>query len=76
MKLYFRSSSNKNFKFAKEVNSQQEVFDEIRKYAKENNIKVYYIRTFGTDNVTTYDFGSYSDFFELHKWKWYNFLSQ
>ena len=67
MKLYFRSSSNKNFKFAKEVNSQQEVFDEIRKYAKENNIKVYYIRTFGTDNVTTYDFGSYSDFFELHK---------
>ena len=67
MKLYFRSSSNKNFKFAKEVNSQQEVFDEIRKYAKENNIKVYYIRTFGTDKVTTYDFGSHSDFFELHK---------
>lgn len=67
MKLYFRSSNSKKPKFIREVNSQQEVFDEIRKYAKENNIKVYYIRTFGADNVTTYDFGSHSDFFELHK---------
>lgn len=67
MKLYFRNSSNKELKFIRKVESQQEVFDEIRKYAKENNIKVYYIRTFGTDKVTTYDFGSHSDFFELHK---------
>lgn len=70
MKLYFRNSNSKELKFVREVDSQQEVFDEIRKYAKENNIKVYYIRTFGTDKVTTYDFGSHSDFFELHKWKW------
>lgn len=70
MKLYFRSSNSKKLKFVKEIDSQQEVFDEIRKYAKEKNIEVYYIRTFGTDNVTTYDFGSHSDFFELHKWKW------
>lgn len=71
MKLYFRNSNSKELKFVREVDSQQEVFDEIRKYAKENNIDVYYIRTFGTDNVTTnvttYDFGSHSDFFELHK---------
>jgi hypothetical protein len=67
MKLYFRNSNSKELKFVREVDSQQKVFDEIRKYAKENNIKVYYIRTFGTDNVTTYDFGSHSDFFELHK---------
>lgn len=67
MKLYFRSSNGEKLKFVKNINSQQEVFDEIRKYTKENNIKVYYIRTFGTDNVTTYDFGSHSDFFELHK---------
>lgn len=67
MKLYFRNSNSKELKFVREVDSQQEVFDEIRKYAKENNIKVYYIRTFGTDKVTTYDFGSHSDFFELHK---------
>lgn len=67
MKLYFRNSNSKELKFVREVDSQQEVFDEIRKYAKENDIKVYYIRTFGTDNVTTYDFGSHSDFFELHK---------
>lgn len=67
MKLYFRDSNSKELKFVREVDSQQEVFDEIRKYAKEKNIKVYYIRTFGTDNVTTYDFGSHSDFFELHK---------
>ena len=70
MKLYFRGSNSKELKFVREVDSQQEVFDEIRKYAKENNIDVYYIRTFGTDNVTTYDFGSHLDFFELHKWKW------
>lgn len=70
MKLYFRNSNSKELKFVREVDSQQKVFDEIRKYAKENNIKVYYIRTFGTDNMTTYDFGSHSDFFELHKWKW------
>lgn len=67
MKLYFRNSNSKELKFVREVDSQQEVFDEIRRYAKENNIKVYYIRTFGTDKVTTYDFGSHSDFFELHK---------
>lgn len=67
MKLYFRNSNSKELKFVREVDSQQEVFDEIGKYAKENNIKVYYIRTFGTDKVTTYDFGSHSDFFELHK---------
>lgn len=67
MKLYFRNSNSKELKFVREVNSQQEVFDEIRKYAKANNIKVYYIRTFVTDNMTTYDFGSHSDFFELHK---------
>lgn len=67
MKLYFRNSNSKELKFVREVDSQQKVFDEIRKYAKENNIKVYYIRTFGTDNMTTYDFGSHSDFFELHK---------
>lgn len=67
MKLYFRGSNSKKPKFVKEVDSQQEVFDEIKKYAKENNIKVYYIRTFSTDNVTTYYFGSHSDFFELHK---------
>lgn len=70
MKLYFRNSNSKELKFVREVDSQQEVFDEIRRYAKENNIDVYYIRTFGTDKVTTYDFGSHSDFFELHKWKW------
>ena len=70
MKLYFRNSNSKELKFVREVDSQQEVFDEIKKYAKENNIDVYYIRTFGTDKVTTYDFGSHSDFFELHKWKW------
>lgn len=67
MKLYFRGSNSKKPKFIREIEFQQEIFDEIKKYAKENNIKVYYIRTFGTDNVTTYDFGSYSDFFELHK---------
>lgn len=67
MKLYFRGSNSKKSKFIREIDSQQEVFDEIKKYAKENNIEVYYIRTFGTDDVTTYDFGSYSDFFELHK---------
>ena len=67
MKLYFRNSNSKELKFVREVDSQQEVFDEIKKYAKENNIDVYYIRTFGTDKVTTYDFGSHSDFFELHK---------
>ena len=67
MKLYFRVSNSKKPKFVREIDSQKEVFDEIRKYAKANNIKVYYIRTFGTDNVTTYDFGSHSDFFELHK---------
>lgn len=67
MKLYFRNSNSKELKFVREVDSQQEVFDEIRRYAKENNINVYYIRTFGTDKVTTYDFGSHSDFFELHK---------
>lgn len=67
MKLYFRGSNSKKPKFVKEVDSQQEVFDEIRKYAKENNIDVYYIRTFGADKVTTYDFGSHSYFFELHK---------
>lgn len=67
MKLYFRGSNSKKTEFVREIDSQQEVFDEIKKYAKENNIKVYYIRTFGTDNVTTYDFGSHSDFFELHK---------
>lgn len=67
MKLYFRNSNSKELKFVREIDSQQEVFDEIRRYAKENNIDVYYIRTFGTDKVTTYDFGSHSDFFELHK---------
>ena len=67
MKLYFRNSNSKELKFVREVDSQQEVFDEIRRYAKENNIDVYYIRTFGTDKVTTYDFGSHSDFFGLHK---------
>lgn len=67
MKLYFRNSNSKELKFVRKVDSQQEVFDEIRKYAKEKNIEVYYIRTFGTDNVITYDFGSHSDFFELHK---------
>ena len=67
MKLYFRGSNSKKPKFVREIDSQQEIFDEIRKYAKENNIKVYYIRTFGTDKVTTYDFDSHSDFFELHK---------
>lgn len=67
MKLYFRGSNSKKPKFIREIDSQQEVSDEIKKYVKENNIKVYYIRTFGTDNVTTYDFGSHSDFFELHK---------
>ena len=67
MSLHLSGSNNKKPKFVREINSQQEVFDEIRKYAKENNIEVYYIRTFGTDKVTTYDFGSHSDFFELHK---------
>lgn len=69
MKLYFRSSNSKKPKFVREITSQQEVFDEIKKYAKENNIKikVYCVRNFCTDNVTTYDFGSHSDFFELHK---------
>ena len=67
MKLYSRGSNSKKPKFIREIDSQQEIFDEIRKYAKENNIEVYYIRTFDTDNVTTYDFGSHSNFFELHK---------
>ena len=67
MKLYFRGSNSKKPKFVREIDFQQEVFDEIRKYANENNIDVYYIRTFGTDKMTTYDFGSHSNFFELHK---------
>ena len=40
-----------------------EVEELIRKFLKERNYRYYYSRTYTVNNVTTYDVGSWSEFF-------------
>lgn len=65
MKLFFRNSDNE-LKLLGEPKTEQEAFNIITDFLDKNNCKMYYCRTWVTEEGTRiYDVGSHSEFFEL-----------
>lgn len=66
MKLYFENSQCKKHIIAT-PKTEEEVIKEIVKFCDEHNFKIDYIRSWGTKSETTYDVGSWSEFFILER---------
>lgn len=71
MKLFFRNSYNELKKLG-EPETEQQAFNMIVDFLKEHNYKMYYCRTWVTEEGTRiYDVGSHSEFFELEGYEDY-----
>lgn len=46
--------------------SEQEAFQIMKDFMNERNYKSYYIRSWTHENVTTFDVGSWTQFFKLY----------
>ena len=46
--------------------SEQEAFQMMKAFMNERNYKSYYIRSWTHENVTTFDVGSWTQFFKLY----------
>ena len=74
MKLYFEDS-NENRRFLAECKDEKEVNQKIKEFIdncnkrkpKNQQFKMYYVRTWNEDNKTWYDVGSHSEFFYTEK---------
>ena len=64
MKLIFENSNGEERVIA-EVDNIDEAFDEIHKFCDERDFKIYYTRQWRENNRTTFDVGSWSEFFHL-----------
>ena len=71
MKLFFRNSDNE-LKTLGEPETEQQAFNMIMDFLKDHNYKMYYCRTWVTEEGTRiYDVGSHSEFFELEGYEDY-----
>lgn len=64
MKLLFENSKGIERVIAF-PNSEEEAIEEIHKFAKERNFKIYYMRMWDENGMRHYDIGSHSEFFRL-----------
>jgi hypothetical protein len=64
MKLIFENSNGEERVIA-EVDDIDEALDEIHKFCDERDFKIYYTRQWRENNRTTFDVGSWSEFFHL-----------
>lgn len=67
MKLYFRNNDCQLVEIAS-PNTQEEAYQEICRYMKENNLKSHYMRYWMDENIPNRiwcDFGSHTEFFVL-----------
>lgn len=66
MKLYFVKGDKKRL-LLKNC-TEEEAFEEMKRFMKERHFKWYYMRSHTTDDgVTIYDVGSYTEFFHLYR---------
>ena len=65
MKLYFENSYGER-RIIAEPKTEEEAIKEINKFCEDRNFKIYYIRTWMTeDGLKKFDCGSWSEFFYL-----------
>lgn len=64
MRLIFENS-NKEERVIAEVDNIDEALKEIHKFCDERDFKIYYTRQWRENNRTTFDVGSWSEFFHL-----------
>lgn len=64
MKLIFQNSSGVERVIAL-PNNEEEAMKEIYKFCEERNFKIYYVRTWMSNNRKVYDVGSHTEFFYL-----------
>lgn len=60
--LYFQNSRGEYRLLMRDV-TEEEAFKEMRKFMDEHNFKSYYTRSWEMNGVTTYDVGSWTEFF-------------
>lgn len=66
MKLVFQNSKGHERTIA-DVETANDAYSEIKKFANERDFHIYYTRVWQDDNgVTVYDIGSHVDFFKLY----------
>ena len=65
MKLYFENSRGER-RIIAEPKTEEEVWEEIRKFCEDRNFAIYYVRSWQTeDGLRKFDVGSWSEFFYL-----------
>lgn len=65
MKLYFENSYGEK-RIISEPETEQEAMKEIHKFCDDRNFKIYYTRSWNTeDGLKKFDVGSWSEFFYL-----------
>lgn len=60
--LYFQRSNGEHRLLATDV-TEDEAYAEMQKFMDEHNFKSYYTRIWEVNGVTTYDVGSWTEFF-------------
>ena len=60
--LYFQRSNGEYRLLMKDV-TKEEAWKEISKFMDEHNFKSYYTRSWEMNGITTYDVGSWTEFF-------------
>ncbi len=60
--LYFQNSRGEYRLLMKDV-TEDEAWQEMQKFMDEHNFKSYYTRSWEINGVTTYDVGSWTEFF-------------
>ena len=65
MKLYFENSRGER-RIIAEPKTEDEAWKEINKFCEDRNFKIYYVRSWMTeDGLKKFDVGSWSEFFYL-----------
>lgn len=60
--LYFQRSNGEYRLLMKDV-TEEEAYKEMKKFMNERNFKSYYTRSWEVNGITTYDVGSWTEFF-------------
>lgn len=64
--LYFQRSNGEHLLLATDV-TEEEAYKEMQKFMDEHNFKSYYTRSWQVNDITTYDVGSWTEYFKWTK---------
>lgn len=65
MNLYFQRSNETYLLIKENIKNQEEALEEVYAFLERHNYTAHYVRYWTNTNQTTYDVGSWSEFFVL-----------